>query len=242
MKRLKNYPTQTAAVFQQSKKMDLPLLFAVIVISFFGLLMVFDASQVEAFRDVGDSYYFIRQQAIWLTLGFLCLGFFTFFDHQKLKRLASPFFFLAVALLLFVFIPGLGVSVGGAHRWLRLGFITIQPAEIIKFASIIYLAAIFQKKVSTIRFLIITSIPIFIIGILQKDLGSAIIYSLISFGMFFLSGAPIIYFLISLILGALVFTGFIISSPYRLRRVMAFMDPFSDPQGYSYHISQVLIA
>lgn len=226
----------------QRHQVDIRFLGAVVFLCLFGLLMVYDASQVEAFRDFGDKYYFIRQQIIWVTLGFIALTFFSFFDYHHLKRFATPFFLISFILLLLVFIPGLGISAGGAHRWLKISFLTIQPAEIIKLSSIIFFAALFQKQLKAPLFLLITAAVIAIVGIFQRDLGTAVVFSMIAFGLYFVAGAKIAYFLGLLFMGGVSFIGFILSSAYRKQRVLAFLDPFSDPQGFSYHISQVLIA
>lgn len=229
-------------ILVQKHKIDLVLLGCVAVLSVFGLLMVFDSSQFEAFQDLGDKYYFIKQQLMWTVLGFFSLGFFSFFDYHRLQKIALPFFLFSLLLLLLVFIPGLGISAGGAHRWLKVAFLTIQPAEIVKLSTIIFLAILFQKNIKAMPFLVIFGLVNIIVGIFQKDMGSSIVFSMITLGMYFLAGANIFYFLGVLLIGFISFIGFIVSSSYRRQRVLAFLDPFSDPQGFSYHISQVLIA
>lgn len=218
------------------------LLGSVLLLSLFGLLMVYDASQFEAFRDFGDNYYYIKQQLIWVVLGFCALGFFSIFDYRRWQKLSLPMFIISLGMLLLVFIPGLGVSAGGAHRWLRIFGMTIQPAEIIKLTSVIFFANFFQKRLRSLPFLLLLCLVTGIIGLLQKDLGSAVVYSAVLFGMYFVAGAPIINFIILSGMGIFGFIGFIATSTYRKARVLAFFDPFSDPQGFSYHISQVLIA
>lgn len=229
-------------IHNQKTQLDYLLLAVVFILSLFGLLMVFDASQAEAFQTFGDKYYFIKQQMLWFVLGFGALAFFILLDYRRLQRFALPFLIVSIILLVLVLIPGLGVSAGGAHRWLRLFGFTLQPTEIIKLSSIIFLAAVFSKKLVTTPFAILMGFVVLIIGIFQKDLGSAVVYSLIGLGMYYVAGAPIVYFLSCLVLGSLGFMAFIASSTYRKNRVLAFLDPFSDPQGFSYHISQVLIA
>lgn len=221
---------------------DLVLLTAVVLLSLFGLLMVYDASQFEAFRDLGDRYYFIKQQVVWMILGFAALGFFSFFDYHHLRRFALPAFIFSLLLLLLVFVPGLGASAGGAHRWLRIFGLTVQPAEIIKLSLIIFFAGLFQKEVKSIPFLIILGVVGGIVGLLQKDLGSAVVLAAISLGIYFAAGARIFNFALFSAIGVVSFIGFVATSAYRKARVLAFLDPFADPQGFSYHISQVLIA
>lgn len=226
----------------QNKRIDIILLVTVVLLCLLGLLAVFDASQFQAFQEFGDKMYFIRQQLISAVIGFVCLIFFTFFDYHRLEKIALPFLLLSILLLILVFIPGLGVLAGGAHRWLKIGNFTIQPVEIIKLSTIIYLASVFQKKIPTKMFLLLFSVVAVIIGIFQKDLGSAIVYSLIAISLYYIAGAPIIHFLSIFFMGLIGIFFFIITAPYRVQRVLAFLDPFSDVQGYTYHIAQVLIA
>lgn len=229
-------------VMIQKHQLDVPLLISVMLITLFGLVMVYDASAAQAFQNYQDKYFFIKQQLVWVVLGILAMALLSLFNYQHFKKLALPILLLAFGLLLLVFVPGLGVSALGAHRWLNIGFINIQPVEIIKLASVIFFSALFQKGVKTMPFLIIFAMVAIIVGIMQKDLGSTVVYTIIAVGLYFLAGAPLKYFftLVPLVLlGGAIFT---LSSSYRLKRVLAFFDPFSDPQGFSYHISQILIA
>lgn len=226
----------------QTQKIDLTLLATVVVLVIFGLIMVYDASAVAGLKDFKDSYYYIRQQLIWVLLGIFSMVFFTFFDYKKFKKVANILLYISLILLLSVFIPGLGVSGGGAHRWLKIGFFTLQPAEIIKLSSIIYLASIFVKKVRVLPVIFLIAVVGFITAVLQKDLGSTIVFVANLVLLYFTGGGPFWHFLVSapIALGGLL--ALIFTSSYRSKRILAFLDPFSDTQGYTYHISQVLIA
>lgn len=227
---------------RQGEKLDILILLAVVSLSLIGLILVYDASVVQAFKDYGDKYFYIKQQLIWMVLGIILMTVFSFFDYHNLKKLALPLMAASCILLLAVFIPGLGGEVGGAHRWLRLGLFSIQPVEAVKLAAVIFFASIFENKPRLAPFIIIFFLVSFIVGVLQKDLGSTIIFAMTAVALYAVSGPPLVYFLglipISLI-GLLMFA---LSSTYRKQRILAFIDPFSDPQGYSYHIAQVLIA
>lgn len=227
---------------EKKSKFDFQLFATVIGLSIFGLIMVYDASVVQAFKDHGDKYFYIKQQLLWMTLGFLSLVFFSFFEVAKLKTFSGILFIIAGVLLLAVFIPGLGSAGGGAHRWLKIFGFTLQPAEIIKLSAILFYAHLFEKKEATSAFFTTCLGVTLVLGLFQKDLGSAIVFFSIAMTMYFNSGAPSGHFLLMLPLTVIAFLGFIFSSSYRRQRVLAFLDPFADPQGYSYHISQVLIA
>lgn len=226
----------------QKQRIDLPLLLIVAALVAFGLLMVYDASAIAGLKDFKDSLYYIRQQLIWVAVGIASLIFFIYFDYKKFKLLAVPLFFFSLFLLLAVFIPGLGVSGGGAHRWLRIGMVTIQPAEIIKLTGVIYLAVLFEKKVKVIPFLTLIGVVTLITAVLQKDLGSTVVFVLTAAILYFASGGPLWHFIITAPVGVLGFLLLILTSSYRSKRILAFLNPFSDPQGFTYHISQVLIA
>lgn len=229
-------------VFVQKQKGDLILLGLVVLLSLFGLLMVYDASQYEAYRDIGDKLYFIKQQIFWVILGFIALGIFSFLDYHRLQKISLPFLLFSILLLILVFVPGLGVKAGGAHRWLKGPGFNIQPAEVIKLATVIFLSALFEKRVKSLPFFLLVGLVGVIVGIFQRDLGSAGVFVATSLGIYLVAGAPIWQLISFLSLGVAGFVGFVLMAPYRIKRVMAFLDPFADPQGYSYHISQVLIA
>lgn len=204
--------------------------------------MVYDASVASAAQALNDRYYFIRQQSLWFALGFIGLGFFAFFDYHRLAKLALPSFIASIGLLFLVFVPGFGISAYGAHRWLSLPGFTVQPAELVKLTSILFLATLFQKGARTTPFLIIVGLISFVLAMLQRDLGSTVIFVLISAGIYFIAGAPLKYFLSLVPIVLVGLLGFILTSGYRRQRVLAFLDPFSDLKGFTYHISQILIA
>lgn len=226
----------------QKKSLDLPLLFSVLVLIIFGLIIVYDASAVQGLKEFNDSLYYIRQQLIWVSLGLLLMVFFSQFDYKKLKIFATPLIIFSFCLLLVVFIPSLGVSGGGAHRWLKVGPVTVQPAEFIKLAAVIFLAAAFEKRVRLAPYLMIVTAVTIVTAILQKDLGSALVFVATNTLLYFGSGGSIWHFLVGFPVGILAVLILIFTSSYRSKRILAFLDPFSDPQGFTYHISQVLIA
>lgn len=242
MSRLSGILKSKQPTFFQKLPMDLGLLFGALALVFVGILIVYDASVVHSFRDYGDNYVYVRQQLIWVVLGILGMVGASIFPYQNLKILGQWMFWFSLGLLLAVLVPGLGVGAGGAHRWLNLGFVTIQPAEIIKLTSVIYLASVFEKKTEIRPFLLLVGGVTFVIGVLQKDMGSALVYFLTCLLLYVISGARLkyIWWLLPSSLGA--FLLFTLTSSYRQKRLLGFLDPFSDPQGYTYHIGQVLIA
>lgn len=227
----------------QKKKIDWLLFVATLFVCFLGLLFIFEASSVSAVRNFGDKYHFLRDQATWFVLGLGIMTCFSFFDYHRLYHLALPLIALTIVLLFLVFIPGLGVKALGAHRWLNIGPISVQPAEMAKLALAIYLSAWFtyKEKGRLPAFIILTSIVVGLV-VAEPDLGTAVIICLTALIVYFLSGAPLWQFFLlapATFLGGL---GLAIFSPYRLRRLLTFLNPSVDPLGASYHIRQVLLA
>jgi cell division protein FtsW len=220
---------------------DFILLAAVLALVVFGLLMVYNASPVTSLRDYNDPLHLVKLQAVWAGFG-IFLGIVVYKIPFTFWKKISPFLILfAIALLSAVFIPGLGVKVYGAQRWLSLGVIGVQPAEFAKLAYILYLAALLSKKVKLSYFLGVSFVLVAIV-LAQKDLGTSIIIILIGLTIYFVSGAAWrhVLVLIPIIMAAASF--FIFVSEYRRARLLAFLNPSVDPQGISYHVYQALIA
>ncbi|HSA84365.1 MAG TPA: FtsW/RodA/SpoVE family cell cycle protein, partial [Patescibacteria group bacterium] len=221
-----------------------PLLFAVTtILVLFGLLMIYDVSSIIAYNTYGDKYHFIKDQLVWVTIGFFALFVCSRFDYHKLFNFAMPLLIVALLLLVMVFIPGVGIAVNGAHRWIDLGFTTIQPAEFVKLVLALYLAAWFSTKEKG-RFqafaLLLGSVLLLVM--LEPDMGTASIIMFEAIVIYFLSGGSIRYFFLGIpvvILGAFFL---IMLAPYRLARLTSFLSVDHSLENASYHIKQVLIA
>src|SRR3989344_1364687 len=225
------------------KKIDYILLTVVAFLTFFGLLMIYDASSYIAFRDFGDKYHYIKEQSMWVILGFTGLFFFSFYNYRKLYYLSLPALLVAIVLLILVFIPGLGVTALGARRWIDFGFFILQPAEFVKLALAIYLSAWFSNKEKGrfLAFALLLGLVLFLV-MLEPDMGTAAIILSQGLIIYFLSGGNIFYFLSTLpIIG---FLGFLLIKlePYRAARLATFFDPNSSLLTSSYHVKQILIA
>src|SRR5579864_5017595 len=127
-------------------KFDIVLFVLTVILTLFGLLMVYDASSVIAFDLFGGKYAYIKSQLAWAILGFSALFLFYRIDYHKLYNLALPLLITALVLLLLVFAPHIGAGAKGANRWVNFGFFTLQPAELVKLGLAIYLAAWFSHK------------------------------------------------------------------------------------------------
>ncbi|EKD53015.1 MAG: hypothetical protein ACD_61C00183G0005 [uncultured bacterium] len=226
---------------QKSSHNRLPaaILFTGILIACFGLIAIFDASVIDAYRTFGDKFHYVKQQALWLGVGVVVALVTANIPIMWIKKNAFLLYAVTLFLMLIVLIPGIGSKFLGARRWLSFGPIILQPSELLKITFAIYLAHWLQIDRSIKQFLMLIGLNTLLI-MLQPDLGSGIIIIGVSFLIYYLSGAKLKeIFSFSLILlvaiSALIFT-----SPYRLNRVRTFVDPTSDPLGASYHINQVL--
>ncbi|MBI3070191.1 MAG: putative lipid II flippase FtsW [Candidatus Levybacteria bacterium] len=225
------------------KRIDVLLLLVVIFLTFFGLLMIYNASSYVAFRDFGDKYYYIKEQSLWIGLGFLGLIFFSFFNYHKFYNLALPILIIAILLLILVFIPGVGASALGARRWIDFGAFVMQPAEFVKLSLAIYLAAWFSKKEKGRfwAFLLLLGFVVLLV-MLQPDMGTAVIILSLALIVYFLEGASIFHFLLLLPFVSLLGFLFIKLEPYRAARLAAFLNPTQFLETSSYHTRQILIA
>lgn len=224
------------------RKIDLPLFLSVIVVTLFGLFMIYDASSFIAFRDFNDKYTYIKDQSVWATLGLMGMVFFSYFNYKKLYLLSLPILVSAIVMLILVFIPGIGVYALGAHRWINLGFTTLQPAEYVKLSLAIYLAAWFttKEKERLTAFLLLIGFVLLLI-MLQPDMGTAVIIFFEAIILYFLSGASIKSFLYIAPIVAIIGFISIKIAPYRAARLTAFLNT-SDLENTSYHVRQILIS
>lgn len=225
------------------KKIDIYLLLPVAFLTLFGLFMIYNASSFVAFSDFGDKYRYIKDQSFWAVLGFLSLAFFSIFDYHKLYNLSLPILILAIILLILVFVPGVGVYALGAHRWINFKLFILQPAEFVKLALAIYLAAWFSNKEKgrLLAFLLLLGLVLGLV-MLEPDLGTSSIILSEALVVYFLSGANILQFLLIAPLIAIIGFLFIKFEPYRTQRLLTFLNFNDSPQTFSYHVRQILIA
>jgi cell division protein FtsW len=228
------------------KKIQVSLSTRVIIMTIillgFGLIMIYSASVAEGARDFGNKWYFVLLQLKWAGVGLMGMIATSLIPPKLWAKLAPLVLLVGLLLLLLVVIPGIGTKVQGARRWLVLPGITLQPSELIKFVEVIYLSSwLHSRKISLAQFGFFVAITAGLI-MLQPDMGTTLVVTLLAVSMYFLSGYPVKHLLaiggIGIILGSIL----ILSAPYRLERVKTFLDPLRDTQGSSYHIRQVLLS
>jgi cell division protein FtsW len=229
--------------------MDHSLLIITIVLALVGLVMVFSASAVVAGNRFHDPGYFLKRQLAWLAFGFLLLHLASHIDYVWWKRLSIPLLGLTVVLLVMVLIPSLGVSAKGARRWLRLGPISVQPAEIAKLVAVMYLAAYLAKKEDRLTgFLSGLAPALLVIGVLgglvllEPDLGTVVVMGSVAIGLLFLGGARLSHLLSLGLCAVPVVLVLVLSSSYRRQRLMTFLAPWKDASDAGFQITQSFLA
>lgn len=230
-------------LLSQKKTVDFVILSLTLLFALFGILMIYEASNVVAFSEFGDKYHFVKDQFLWFLLGIGGLSITSFLPYKKYRVFAFPLLVFSLLSLIAVFLPGIGIRVSGANRWVGIGAFSFQPSEIAKMSLIIYLSSWLGNKEKN-RFFAFFLLFLLIVGlvVLQPDLGTAVILTLIFIVMYFLSGAPFWHFLILLPVTLAGVLGLAVISPYRFQRLVSFLNPNIDPLGISYHIRQILIS
>ena len=232
--------------------LDMTLFWSVVLLLSLGLVMVYSASiaMSEAEKMTGyRMHYFLMRHAIFLALG-MVVAFITFQIPIALwQRFALPLFILGGFLLVVVLIPGIGREVNGSRRWISLGFTTMQPSELMKFFVVLYAADYTVRKAAFMHdfkkgFLPMLAVMVFTGAMLlrQPDFGALVVITAIAMAVLFLGGLNWRVFAGLIVLLAVAFVALIISSPYRLQRIVGFMDPWADAFGKGYQLSHSLIA
>lgn len=226
---------------RNKKKPDWVIGIIVLGLIAFGVLMVFDASVVEAYHEIGDQWYFIRNQGTWAIYSIAIAFIMYVFPLNLLKKLSLPIIISALVFLLIVLIPGIGLKIQGARRWLDLGFFHFQPSEYAKLASIIYLSAWFscQRPARSFAVLLIGLIGLIM---LEPDMGTALVVIGTAVLLYFISGVTLTKMVRLIGLGLVGLVILILVAPYRLDRIRTFLNPMHDPLGVSYHARQILIS
>jgi cell division protein FtsW len=242
----------TARAPKPTAELDFSLLWLVLGLMAIGLVMVYSASIAiaEAARYTGHNgeYYLIRQ-GIFIVLG-VGAGIAAFQVPMRVWQQAAPYLFLAgLLLLVVVLIPGIGREVNGSRRWIPLGFANLQPSELMKLLAVLYAADYTARKSAVMddfkRGFLPMAAVMMLVGsllLLEPDFGAFVVIVSIAMGILFLGGLnwKVFAALVAVLLAG--FVTLILTSPYRLQRVLGFMDPFADPYGGGYQLSHALIA
>ena len=212
------------------KKRNFALIFLATALSLLGLVMIYSASSYGAERNVGDAFYYVKKQAIALFVGLAAMFGLSKLDPCVLKKLRYVILGISFALLGVIFIPGVGVVSYGARRWIDLGFMTMQPSEVAKFGYAIFAASYLSEKglngFKNIVAVLLPGVAMCVLIMLEPNMSITMcVFSLMLF-MLLIGGIPIKKLLLLLFPALLLIPALIVFEPYRLKRLMAFLDPW----------------
>ena len=226
---------------------DRVLVGTVLALLGFGMVMVFSSGAVFAAKKYGDSTYFLKRELVYALLGLGAMGVAVRTDYAVYRRWAYPLLFASIVCLAVVL--KVGSRAGGAIRWFRLGPLSFQPSEMAKFALCVYLASLLARKAEKVKVFSIGFLPPLLVtglymGLLlkQPDLGTAVIFGAVALGLLFVAGTRTSYLILAVLVAAPAGWKFIVSTPFRMRRMLAFLDPWAFRRDVGYQITESLIS
>jgi cell division protein FtsW len=233
-------------------ELDMTLFWSVVLLLALGLVMVYSSSIAMSEAEKLSGYrmhYYLMRHSIFLVLGTVAAFIAFQVPIATWQRLALPLFILGALLLVLVLIPGIGREVNGSRRWISLGFTSMQPSELMKFFVVLYAADYTVRKAAFMHdfkkgFLPMLSVMVFVGAMLlrEPDFGALVVITSIAMAVLFLGGLNWRVFVGLIVLLAAAFVVLIVFSPYRLQRIVGFMDPWADAFGKGYQLSHSLIA
>ncbi|MBR1817927.1 MAG: putative lipid II flippase FtsW [Bacilli bacterium] len=230
-------------------KIDFPLLLCVIFMSLLGMIMIYSASSIWAEYKFHDPLKFVKNQGLFFLISIFLCGFITKLNPKTLEKHSNKYLAICFLLLILVLIPGIGTVRNGSRSWFGIGGFGIQPSEFSKVALIIFVSKYLannQRELKSIKkgvfpiFLVI--LAFFFLILLEPDFGSAMVIVLTLISLIFISGVKLSFFIRLGILGIIGITILILIAPYRLERILSFLNPWSDPLGSGFQIIQSLYA
>ena len=237
-------------VTDTARSFDRPLFIGVLLLVAFGIVMVYSASAVTAFHDKHSSTYFLTRHVVYAALGLIAMLVMSRIDYRIFLRPWVSWGFLIVSFVgLLLCHTGIGRTINGASRWIGVGPITIQPAEAMKTALVLWLAYSLAKKAEHIKSFSVGFLPhllvpgvVMLACLAQPDFGTAVVIALLMFSLLFVAGARLGYIMLAGIAGSTVTYFLVTGSEYRLKRWIAYLDPLSQGNrfGDGYQLSQSL--
>ena len=237
-----------AATARRSAPFDWLLLFAILVLTAGGAVMVYSSSAITATRNLHDEFYFLERQAVAFAVGVGLMIAALRVGYRRLIPLAYPLLLLTLVLLGLVLIPGLGRVAGGARRWIPLGIVNFQPAELAKVTLVLYLARSLARQRDKVKLFSIGFLPHLAVTalmgglvLLERDLGTVVIMGLVFFAMLFTAGVRLRWLAGTVALAAPLLWYLVASTPYRLQRFLAYLDPWGHRDGAGFQLVESLL-
>lgn len=229
-------------------KGDYLLLIAVVLLSVVGTIFIYSASNYSALATYNNAFYFVNKQVLGILIGIGAMIFTACYDYNKLSKFYIPLAVVTIILLVLVFIPGIGVENYGARRWIGFGGFTLQPSEVAKFSLILFSATYVKNKPEKIN-TFSGILPILLYGLVlcgliitEPNMSITVCVALLMITLLFVSGMKIKHLMLLLVPAFILGCVLIIIEPYRLNRLMAFINPWSSPKGEGYQLLQSLYA
>lgn len=217
-----------------------------VILSLFGIVMVYSASSYSAEINFGDAFFYVKKQALAFAAGLIMMIIASKIKTEWLNKAKWAIYGFSMALLLMLFIPGVGTSSYGATRWISLGFISFQPSEIAKFGLVVFLAGFMEKypPVSVKRMIVpvVCGLAMCAAVMLEPNMSITVCIALTLFIMLFIGGMRGIHIALMGAAGAAAIPVLIIAEPYRMKRLTAFLDPWATPRGEGYQLIQSFYA
>jgi len=221
---------------------------ATVGLALFGVVMVYSASAVLAQKENGNQFHYVLKQGVWVAIGFVVMLLAMQFNYQQLKNRRIVYTLLIICTIGLVLVFGFS-SINGAHRWIKLPGVNLQPSEISKLALIIFLAYFLEKRAGEEGDFWRTFVPCGVVTgllaalvVIEPDFGTAMMLALIFTVVIFTAGARVLHLALAAAPALVVALGLLILVPWRLKRLMVFLDPWADQQGGGFQVVQSLIA
>ena len=231
-----------------NQRIDWTLLSLWLVLMSVGLVMVASASVAFAAANYGDAWYFAKRHGVYMAMGVTVAMVVVSIPMSVWQRYAGYFLLFTLLLLVIVLIPGVGKKVNGSQRWLSLGIISVQVSEIAKFCAVVFFASFFARRYHELHFgwqgflkpLLVVGLFVVLL-LLEPDFGSSVVLSATVFAMMFIAGVRMWHFLLLIGLGVASLGAVAVFSPYRMQRLITFLDPWADQFNTGYQLTQSLI-
>ena len=227
---------------------DYVLLIAIVLLTIIGTIFIYSASCYSAEATYGDELFFVKKQVIGIVLGIFAMLATSFIDYHKLSKISIPLCVITLVLLSLVFVPGVGVENYGARRWLKIGGFTIQPSEIAKFSLILFSAFYLCKNTRQdngflgVLPIILYGVILCILIMLEPNMSITVCVALLMLTILFASGINMKFILFMIVPAFVLGVVLILVEPYRFDRLLAFINPWSNPKGEGYQLLQSLYA
>ena len=228
---------------------DLMIFIITLALLSLGIVMVFSASSVTAYHELGDAYHYLKRQSLWAAIGLVALVICMNIDYHLWAKLAGPLIVLSIIALTAVLVPGIGITISGSRRWLGAGPVRVQPSEFAKLSVVIFLAAYLSTSPDRIKSVVRgIFVPLILVGMCavlvlrEPDLGTSIGMAATAWLMLLIAGGSPGWLVGLAAMTAPVIYLYARHDPVRIRRLTSFLDPWADPLDSGFHIIQSLLA